>query len=160
MWNAGDLLFVPRLVRNLISGYFRCIYGICVFVVKPDIVSCNSNKKEEEALEMTEVIHLNEFFFHTYDSILKKLAKDKGYKEQDDELNKLEKEFPIIKLLSEGATVTDGATQQEIAAVQKYMQLKFEMQDYVEREHYFRGYRDCILFLVDCGALGTNFVMD
>ncbi len=59
---------------------------------------------------MTEVIHLNEFFFHTYDSILKKLAKDKGYKEQDDELNKLEKEFPIIKLLSEGATVTDGAT--------------------------------------------------
>jgi len=109
---------------------------------------------------MTEVIHLDEFFFHTYDSILKKLAKDKGYKEQDDELDKLEKEFPIIKLLSEGKTVTDGATQQEIEAVQKYMQLKFEMQNYVEREHYFRGYRDCILFLVHCGALGTAFEMD
>ena len=102
----------------------------------------------------------SEFFFHTYDSILKKLAKDKGYKEQDDELDKLEKEFPIIKLLSEGKTVTDGATQQEIEAVQKYMQLKFEMQNYVEREHYFRGYRDCILFLVHCGALGTAFEMD
>lgn len=109
---------------------------------------------------MTEVIHLDEFFFHTYDSILKKLAKDKGYKEQDDELDKLEKEFPITKLLSEGKTVTDGATQQEIEAVQKYMQLKFEMQNYVEREHYFRGYRDCILFLVHCGALGTAFEMD
>lgn len=109
---------------------------------------------------MTEVIHLDQFFFHTYDSILKKLAKDKGYKEQDDELDELEKEFPIIKLLSEGKTVTNGATQQEIEAVQKYMQLKFEMQNYVEREHYFRGYRDCILFLVHCGALGTNFEMD
>ena len=109
---------------------------------------------------MTEVIHLDEFFFHTYDSILKKLAKDNGYKEQDDELDKLEKEFPIIKLLSEGKIVTDGASQQEIEAVQKYMQLKFEMQNYVEREHYFRGYRDCILFLVHCGALGTAFEMD
>lgn len=30
---------------------------------------------------MTEEIHVDEFFFHTYDSILKKMAKEKGYKE-------------------------------------------------------------------------------
>ncbi len=37
------------------------------------------------------------------------------------------------------------------------MELKFDMQTYVEREHYFRGYRDCILFLIHCGALSANF---
>ena len=48
---------------------------------------------------MTEVIHMNDFFFHTYDSILKKLAKEKVYKEQKDELDELEKKFPIINIL-------------------------------------------------------------
>ena len=109
---------------------------------------------------MTEVIHVDEFFFHTYDSILKKLAKEKGYKEYEEELDKLGKKFPVINLLREGKEVTDGATQQEMEAVQKYMQLKFEMQNQVGREHYLRGYRECILFLVHCGALGTNFEMD
>ena len=72
-------------------------------------------------------------------------------------MEKLIKEYPLIKNPREGKPVNDGATQEEVEAVQKYMELKFDMQTYVEREHYFRGYRDCILFLVHCGALGTNF---
>ena len=107
---------------------------------------------------MTEEIHMDEFFFFTYDSILKKLGReDEGYVELEGEVEKLTKEYPLIKNLREGKPVNDGATQEEVEAVQKYMELKFDMQTYVEREHYFRGYRDCILFLVHCGALGTNF---
>lgn len=44
-----------------------------------------------------------------------------------------------IRDLREGKPVNDGATQEEVEAVQKYMELKFDMQTYVEREHYFRG---------------------
>lgn len=63
----------------------------------------------------------------------------------------------MIKKLREGNTVNEGATQAEMEAVQKYMELRYDMQTYVEREHYFRGYRDCILFLIHCGTLGMNF---
>lgn len=107
---------------------------------------------------MTEEIHMDEFFFFTYDSILKKLGRDdEGYAELEREEEKLTKEYPLIKNLREGKSVNDGATREEVEAVQKYMELKMDMQTYVEREHYFRGYRDCILFLIHCGALGTNF---
>ena len=99
---------------------------------------------------MTEEIRMDEFFLFTYDSILKKLGRDdKGY-------TRIE-EYPLIKKLREGNSVNEGATQAEVEAVQKYMELKFDLQTYIEREHYYRGYRDCILFLIHCGALGTNF---
>lgn len=107
---------------------------------------------------MTEEIHMDEFFFFTYDSILKKLGREnEGYKELEKEVDKLVMEYPLIKKLREGNTVNEGATQAEMEAVQKYMELRYDMQTYVEREHYFRGYRDCILFLIHCGALGMNF---
>ncbi len=100
---------------------------------------------------MTEGIHMDEFFFFTYDSILKKLGReDKGYTELEGEVEKLTKQYPLIEYLREGKVVNNGATQAEVEAVQKYMELKFDMQTYVEREHYFRGYRDCILFLIHC----------
>lgn len=107
---------------------------------------------------MTEEIHMDEFFFFTYDSILKKLGRDdEGYIELEKKVDKLIKKHPLIKNLREGKPVNDGATREEVEAVRKYMELKFDMQTYVEREHYFRGYRDCILFLIHCEALGTNF---
>ncbi len=107
---------------------------------------------------MTEEIRMDEFFLFTYDSILKKLGRDdKGYTRIEEEMKKLVKEYPLIKKLREGNSVNEGATQAEVEAVQKYMELKFDLQTYIEREHYYRGYRDCILFLIHCGALGTNF---
>lgn len=107
---------------------------------------------------MTEEIRMDEFFLFTYDSILKKLGRDdKGYTRIEEEMKKLVKEYPLIKKLLEGNSVNEGATQAEVEAVQKYMELKFDLQTYIEREHYYRGYRDCILFLIHCGALGTNF---
>ncbi len=107
---------------------------------------------------MTEEIHMDEFFFFTYDSILKKLSReDKGYTRMEEEVEKLVEEYPLIKELRGSNAVNEGATQAEMEAVQKYMELRYDMQTYVEREHYFRGYRDCILFLIHCGALGMNF---
>lgn len=107
---------------------------------------------------MTEEIRMDEFFLFTYDSILKKLGRDdKGYTRIEEEMKKLVKEYPLIKKLREGNSVNEGATQAEVEAVQKYMELKFDLQTYIEREHYYRGYGDCILFLIHCGALGTNF---
>ena len=101
---------------------------------------------------------MDEFFFFTYDSILKKLSKeDEGYAELEEEVDTLVKEYPLLEKLRESYIINGGATQAEMEAIQKYMDLKYEMQTYVEIEHYFRGYRDCILFLIHCGALGTNF---
>ena len=98
------------------------------------------------------------FFFFTYDSILKKLSReDEGYAELEEEVDTLVKEYPLLEKLRESNIINGGATQAEMEAIQKYMDLKYEMQTYVEREHYFRGYRDCILFLIHFGALGTNF---
>lgn len=72
-------------------------------------------------------------------------------------MDTLIKEYPLIEKLRQSNTINGGATQEEMETVQKYMNLRYDMQTYVEREHYFRGYRDCILFLIHCGALGTNF---
>ena len=44
---------------------------------------------------MTEKIHMDEFFFFTYDSILKKLGRDdEGYTGLEGEMEKLIKEYP------------------------------------------------------------------
>lgn len=106
---------------------------------------------------MTEHIYMDEFFFHIYDSILKKLKKDNGYVERKAEEEQLAQQFSIIDNLREGKPLNTGATKQELEAVRRYVELKFEMQTYVEREHYFQGYRDCLLLLVHCGVIGTNF---
>lgn len=107
---------------------------------------------------MTEEIRMDEFFLFTYDSILKKLGReDKGYTKLEGEVDTLVKEYPLLEKLRESNMINGGATQAEMEAIQKYMDLKYDMQTYVEREHYFLGYRDCILFLIHCGALGTNF---
>ena len=49
-------------------------------------------------------------------------------------MEKLVKGYPLIKKLCEGNTINDGATQAEVEAVQKCMELKFDLQTYVERE--------------------------
>lgn len=85
------------------------------------------------------------------------MDKEEGDKEQKEKVNELTKKFPIIDHLREGKEVSTGITKEEMEAVQKYMELKFDMQRDVEWEQYFRGYRDCILFLLHCGTLGTNF---
>lgn len=51
---------------------------------------------------MTEHIYMDEFFFHTYDSILKKLKKDNGYVERKAEEEQLAQQFSIIDNLREG----------------------------------------------------------
>ena len=105
---------------------------------------------------MTEKIHMDEFFFFTYDSILKNLGRDEEYKELEEEMDRLTKKYPLIENLREGRVINDGATQEELEAVQKYMELKFDLQTHIERAFYFRGHRDCIFFLLHCGALGIN----
>lgn len=106
---------------------------------------------------MTEQIYMDEFFFHIYDSVLKRLKENNGYAKQKAEEEQLAQQFVIIDNLREGKPLDTGATKQELEAVRRYVELKFDMQTYVEREHYFRGYRDCLLLLLHCGVIGTNF---
>lgn len=64
---------------------------------------------------MTEEIRMDEFFFFTYDSILKKLDRDdEGYTQLEREVDKLTKKYLLIKNLREDKPVNDGATQEEV----------------------------------------------
>lgn len=44
----------------------------------------------------------------------------------------------------------------EVEALRSYKELKSDMQTRIEKEQHFRGYMDCILFLIRSGTLGTN----
>lgn len=105
-----------------------------------------------------EKIHTEEFFFHTRDQILRELKQDKIYRNLYEKTEKMGKEFPAIKKLFYDGDVQNvqGVTQGELTAVQEYINLKRNMEDMVEQEHYMRGHRDCLLYLMRCGILDIN----
>ena len=102
-----------------------------------------------------EKIHIEEFFFHTRDQILRELKRDKIYQNLYEKAEKMGKEFPVIEKLfyDEDVWKIQGVTNEELTAIQEYIDLKRNMEDMVEREHYIRGHRDCLLYLMRCGVL-------
>lgn len=44
-------------------------------------------------------------------------------------------------------------TEQEQKAFKEYVALQEDMQSMTEGEHYYRGHRDCLLYLLRCGML-------
>ena len=105
-----------------------------------------------------EKIHTEEFFFHTRDQILRELKQDKIYRNLYEKTETMGKEFPVIKKLFYDGDVQNvqGVTQGELTAVQEYINLKRNMEDMVEQEHYIWGHRDCLLYLMRCGILDIN----
>lgn len=99
--------------------------------------------------------HMGDYFFHMRDEILKKLKTDKVYQDDYREANRLREQFPVIDRLIEGETVGQKMelTVQEQKAFKEYADLQGDMWDMTEREHYYRGHRDCILYLIRCGML-------
>ena len=99
--------------------------------------------------------HMGEYFFHMRDEILKKLKTDKMYQDSYREANRLREQFPIIDRLIEGENMGQKVelTEQERKAFKEYADLQGDIRDMTEREHYYRGHRDCILYLIRCGML-------
>lgn len=97
--------------------------------------------------------HMGEYFFHMRDEILKKLKSDKIYQDNYREANRLREQFPIIDRLIEGENMGQKVelTEKERKAFKEYADLQGDMWDMTEREHYYRGHKDCILYLIRCG---------
>lgn len=98
-------------------------------------------------------LHMDEFVFHMRDGILKKLQADKGFREMSQEVDKLAEKYPVIPELFEGKNTEHicELTPEERAAIGKYAQMRYEMHDMVEWEHYIRGHRDSMLLMNRCG---------
>lgn len=99
--------------------------------------------------------HMGDYFFHMRDEILKKLKTDKAYYEDYRVAERLREQFPAIDKLIEGKNTGQGVelTEKEWKAFKEYAALWEDMRDMTEREHYYRGHRDCLLYLVRCGML-------
>lgn len=102
-----------------------------------------------------ESTHMEDYFFHMRDEILKKLKTERDYYEYYREANRLREQFPIIDMLIEGENIGRKVelTEQERKAFKEYADLQGDMRDMAEREHYYRGHRDCIRYLIRCGIL-------
>ena len=99
--------------------------------------------------------HMGEYFFYMRDEILKKLKTDTVYYEDYKEAERLREQFPVIDKLIEGRNMGQklDLTEKEQKAFKEYMDLQEDMRDMTEREHYYRGHRDCMLYLIRCDML-------
>lgn len=99
--------------------------------------------------------HMEEYFFYMRDEILKKLKTDTVYCENYKEAERLREQFPMIDKLMEGQNVGQKLEliEKEQKAFKKYVALQGEMRDMTEREYYYRGHRDCLLYLIRCDML-------
>lgn len=103
-------------------------------------------------------IYTEEFFFHTYDQITKEIEKDTDYKSLYKEAKELSEKFPVIEKLFHNGDITETGevTIETLEAIKRYITLKREMQDMIEKGHYMRGHRDCLLYLLHCGILNRE----
>ena len=99
--------------------------------------------------------HIGEYFFYMRDGILKKLKTDMVYCEDYKEAERFREQFPVIDKLIEGRNVGQKLelTEKEQKAFKEYIDLQEDMRDMVDREHYYRGHRDCLLYLIRCDML-------
>lgn len=99
--------------------------------------------------------HMEEYFFYMRDEILRRLESNKEFHEYYREVNRLREQFPIIDKLIEGQNLEQKVelTEKERRAFKEFAELQGDMRDMAEREHYYRGHRDCLLYLIRCGML-------
>lgn len=100
-----------------------------------------------------ELHYTSEFFFHTRDEIIKNLENKSEYHECSSEAEQLCNEVPILMELFEGDNVDQpiDLTKHQRQAIRRFIELRRNMQDMVEREQYYRGQRDCLICLLRCG---------
>lgn len=108
---------------------------------------------------MEQVIeNLNEFFSGVADEVFRELQKDSEYQLLMAEENRLLKEFPIIEELNEGINtgVSYELDKTEREAFETYWNIRMDMQLKRDMEYYFRGHRDCMLYLIQSGIIGKR----
>lgn len=105
-----------------------------------------------------EKIHTKEFFFYTFDQIIRELRRNEYYKSLCDKTDKMGKNYPIINKLFYDGNIAGirTVTQEELQAIKDYVELENEMKNLIEREHYIRGHRDCLLYLLRSGILSRE----
>lgn len=101
---------------------------------------------------------LDEYLFRMYDELLKELKQTECYRDDSNEAEKLEKEYPVIRQFMEGESIEkELVLSVEVQnAIKKYVQLRNNMQDDLQTKYYLRGLHDCILLMVKCGLLNSN----
>lgn len=99
--------------------------------------------------------HMEDYFFYMRDEILKNLKTDREYHEYYRDVSRLQEQFPIIDRLIEGQNLGQKVelTVKEQKAFKEYVGLQEDMRDMTEKEYYYRGHRDCLLYLIRCGML-------
>ncbi len=99
--------------------------------------------------------HMEDYFFYMRDEILKNLKTDREYREYYRDVSRLQEQFPIIDRLIEGQNMGQKVelTVKEQKALKEYADLQGDMRDMTEKEYYYRGHRDCLLYLIRCGML-------
>jgi hypothetical protein len=99
--------------------------------------------------------NLDEFFFWTDDELLKEASRDDEYRDLKREAEKIRGKFPIIDELMESANWKHPCqlTPEERRAIGRYMEIRRNMKNCMERKYYFRGHRDCLKYLMECGML-------
>ena len=97
--------------------------------------------------------HTGEFFFHTRDEIIKNLENKSEYYECSREAEQLCNKVPILMELFKGDNVDQpiDLTKHQRQAIRRFIELRRNMHDMIEREHYYRGQRDCLISLLRCG---------
>lgn len=97
--------------------------------------------------------HTGEFFFHTRDEIIKNLENKSEYYECSSEAEQLCNKVPILMELFKGDNVDQpiDLTKHQRQAIRRFIELRRNMHDMIEREHYYRGQRDCLISLLRCG---------
>ncbi len=100
-----------------------------------------------------ELQHTGEFFFHMRDEIIKNLENKSEYYECSSEAEQLWDDVPILMELFEGENMDQSVdlTKCQRQAIRRFIELRQNMQDMIEREHYYRGKRDCLISLLRCG---------
>lgn len=101
---------------------------------------------------------LDEYLFRMYDELLKELKQTECYRDDSNEAEKLEKEYPVIRdVLNEVSIQKELVLSlEEQNAIKRFVELRNNMQDDLQIKYYLRGLRDCILLMVKCGLLNSN----
>jgi len=101
---------------------------------------------------------IDEYLFRMYDGLLKELKQTECYRDDSNEVERLENKYPVIRKILEGEDIhKELILSIEVQnAIKRYVELRINMLDDLQIKYYLRGFHDCISLLLKCGLLNQN----